>query len=795
MDKGKYRLLDEVSTLLEKGSARKSDPEEVLSWYVSELPERFSFVDAAIYVVDKDKKNGYVIVSAQDAAARNVPFTVRARPEILNFLEPGTSTVLKPLEQFGRGVFRLEEFVKIVTPADNSETSFLSIELNKPTDEKINETLKIGGLFAKILSDQIERTEIYKLLYGGKRSKDTEGKEETKRKAQRDETLSELAGSVAHLLNQPLTSLMGYAELLIRQGKLKDQESTYLNKIYNEAERMADVIRKIESVNSYATEEYLGSTRILKLDDLAVAEPKAKGSKTQAKTKRISKKLSVFLDFYKAISQSKNRGEIVHHYAFSVNKMFPQLKLLLLNYKKEADQFLLDYKEKGGYSEDFELSEKKIDFYKQIFEEMTLKIYKYEESNPHVITIPLVIHGEKLGISEFDFENEEISLFDIILLESMTEELVLALHHLKLSEKNRYLKDYVSNLIENTSSLIFVLDEKHSVRTCNPAFIDSMGMPKSKLEGKNLIDFIPDKSEQESTTTAITDCFTGQVIRKLDVVFKNGKEESLDTRLSLIPLPKVKNLRPEIIAIGQNITEVKQLENQVMQSEKLAYMGQMAAMVAHELNNPLTSITVFTEYLQKRLQGDFPDKYAEYSDKLERIYESTNRIHSFTRNLTSLAKPPEDAEPEKLSINAIIRESILFADYEINKDVVEVVVDLDEEIPEIVGYKSQLHQVFINILGNASHALGDSGGKITLSTADHDKETVKIEIKDDGEGIDAESKERIFEPFFSTKRGDAGTGLGLTIVKRIIDNHKGKIAVASDPGKGTTFSIYLRKFM
>ncbi len=793
MSEKKENIIELIKKMLDEGVSGLKDPESYLFGCMERFSRWLNCVEASIYLVDKEGKSGYTIVTSRESGQRNIPFTVRAKPEILHYLDPKSKSVLEPASGFQRGVYKFEEFVRLVVPIDVSDSGFLFVELNRPTLEKTKNTVQISRVLAAVLREFIEKTEIFKLLYGLHRVSEKKKSDEFE-KLERDETLAELAGSVAHLLNQPLTSLMGYVELLIRQSKLGENETKYLNKIYNESERLADVIRKIESVTSYATEDYLGSIKILKLDEKAQSELTQKHSPGQSKTKRISKKLSVFLDFYKALNTSLARGEIIHHYAFSINKMFPELKLLLMTYKKETGEFFLEYKEKGGYSSDFELSEEKIKYYVKIMDELNLKIYRFDDNDPHVITIPLVIEFEKMGIAEFDFGKEDVSFFDLILIESMAEQFVLALHKLKLSEKNRYLKDYISNLIENTSSFIFVLDENKNIRTCNPSFVEMMELPKPELEGKKFLDFVVSKEESLSVVKAINKCFAGHVVKKAYAQLKDATQNKIDTKFSLIPLPKVKNLRPEIIAIGQNITEVKQLENQVMQSEKLAYLGQMAACVAHELNNPLTSITVFTEYLLKRLRADIPDRYDAYKDKLERIYESTNRIHSFTRNLTSFAKPPEEgSSPEKLNINTIIRESILFADYEIDKNTIDVECQFDEEISDIVGFKSQLHQVFINLIGNASHALEEAGGRIVIKTKDFDKDYVRVDVNDTGPGMEKETVERVFEPFFSKRKGDGGTGLGLTIVKQIIDSHKAKIEVNSDLGKGTEFSIFFRK--
>lgn len=243
----------------------------------------------------------------------------------------------------------------------------------------------------------------------------------------------------------------------------------------------------------------------------------------------------------------------------------------------------------------------------------------------------------------------------------------------------------------------------------------------------------------------------------------------------------------------ESTQDLRRLQAKVIQAEKLASLGQIVAGLVHELNNPLTSIVAYSEYLkrktQRRMETD-PD-FADDLERLRRIGEAAERILKFSRDLVAYARPSTEV-PGPVSLSGVIDKALVFCEHEFVQANVEVDRVMPAYIPPVRGIAGQLTQVFVNLFTNAAHAMGDRGGKITLvvrvcSSGD----SLLVEVKDTGVGINAESIPRIFEPFFTTKSDGRGTGLGLSIVKDIVTSHGGTLSATSTPGEGSVFSVVL----
>ncbi|MBT4511988.1 MAG: PAS domain S-box protein [Chloroflexi bacterium] len=233
------------------------------------------------------------------------------------------------------------------------------------------------------------------------------------------------------------------------------------------------------------------------------------------------------------------------------------------------------------------------------------------------------------------------------------------------------------------------------------------------------------------------------------------------------------------------LEQLKSSQAQLMQSDKLAAIGQLVSGVAHELNNPLMAISGTVELMQVYVNDDLA------KEDLQNLHSNTMRATSIVSNLLSFARK---SEPEKkyISINETIESVIRLRSYELNLDDIELVEYLDDTLPNTMADFQQLQQVFLNFIINAEQAIKEAHGKgkifiQTRLTGDY----VRIDFIDDGPGIPHEVKARIFEPFFTTKDVGKGTGLGLSICYGIIQEHNGQISVESAVGKGTTFSIEL----
>lgn len=231
--------------------------------------------------------------------------------------------------------------------------------------------------------------------------------------------------------------------------------------------------------------------------------------------------------------------------------------------------------------------------------------------------------------------------------------------------------------------------------------------------------------------------------------------------------------------------ELKALQARLIQSEKMSSLGRLAASVAHEINNPLGAIVIFSCLLLEQCPQDFPGRR-----KLEAIVREASRCRDIVRSLLEFARPGSGAR-RKAELNSIIRAALdLLQSQFLFKDI-EVSLQLSGSPIEIVCDSGQIQQACTNLLINACEAIGGCGRITVRSWREEPSRTAAFSVADTGCGIPLESLERIFEPFFTTKQEGHGTGLGLTIVYGIVERHGGSLKVDSRPGQGTTFTVWL----
>jgi signal transduction histidine kinase len=230
------------------------------------------------------------------------------------------------------------------------------------------------------------------------------------------------------------------------------------------------------------------------------------------------------------------------------------------------------------------------------------------------------------------------------------------------------------------------------------------------------------------------------------------------------------------------IEELRHAQTQLLQSEKLATIGQMAAGIAHELNTPLTYIMGNLELLQVH-----PTEGPQH-EMLSSIARGAERIKTLAQSLLAFSRPSqEDLSP--LNVNEVIERSLELCHYQILKGGVQLVRELGPSLPLVRGVSNQLEMALINLVVNAIHAM-EGGGTLKVSSSSSGDE-VRISVSDTGRGIPESIRSTIFEPFFTTKPEGKGTGLGLSTVLMVVERHKGRIDFTSVPGQGTTFNIDL----
>lgn len=233
-------------------------------------------------------------------------------------------------------------------------------------------------------------------------------------------------------------------------------------------------------------------------------------------------------------------------------------------------------------------------------------------------------------------------------------------------------------------------------------------------------------------------------------------------------------------AFNRMAEDIDTTQKQLIQSEKLASLGQLSAGVAHEINNPLANISINAQLLLQDVND------SDIRKRLIKIEENVDRATSIVKNLLEFSRTPE-FHPIFADLNILLAKTLDILKHETKT--VNIIKELDEELPEVLADPLQLQQVFINLVTNACQAM-PNGGTLTLRTRKVGN-IVEVEILDTGEGISKANIPKIFDPFFTTRPVGKGTGLGLSVIYRIIETHGGHVDVKSEVGKGTSFIIKL----
>ncbi len=233
------------------------------------------------------------------------------------------------------------------------------------------------------------------------------------------------------------------------------------------------------------------------------------------------------------------------------------------------------------------------------------------------------------------------------------------------------------------------------------------------------------------------------------------------------------------------LADLRQSQEALIRSERLATIGQMAAQVAHEVRNPLNALGLNAELLKDEVSEG---NAAVAGELVDAIRDEINRLTRITESYLALGKaPPMRLEP--FPLGELVADLVRFQREELEQSSVRVELDLPPDLPDVSMDVGQIRQALLNIVKNAGEALAEGGGGTLWIRAEADGATVRLHVRDDGPGIDAEHVQRIFDPFFSTK--EAGSGLGLPVTQQVIAEHGGRIACRSSLGEGTTFTIEL----
>ncbi len=399
--------------------------------------------------------------------------------------------------------------------------------------------------------------------------------------------------------------------------------------------------------------------------------------------------------------------------------------------------------------------------------------------------IPLVANGRVLGVLGVEYwRGHQAPLDDFTILGVLALHLGDALGSARSRRESMYLRDYLSTLLDHANVPILVIGRHRKIRVVSRGLIAMTGMRREALVGRDFIRFIPEP-ERSRLLPAFVNALRGRSLGNLDLRLPKRDGSFARVTVSLTSILDPDGEVDGVLAIGRDVTEVRELQDQVIQAEKLATLGQLAAGVVHELNNPLTSISVYGEFLHKRAQQENGDP--KDVEKLRRIVESSDRILRFTRDLVTYARPASE-EPRTASMAQLLEQALVFCEHLITDCGAHVETRIAEKLPAVYAVRGQMHQVFINLITNACHAMPDGAGYLVIE-AEQIGDSIEVRVVDNGKGVPEDQIESIFEPFFSTKGEGKGTGLGLSIVRNIVQQHGGSILVSSVIGQGATFSV------
>jgi two-component system NtrC family sensor kinase len=352
-----------------------------------------------------------------------------------------------------------------------------------------------------------------------------------------------------------------------------------------------------------------------------------------------------------------------------------------------------------------------------------------------------------------------------------------------LEQQLRRQEEFRQHLLESFPDLILVLDLKGQYTFVSARIGELLGYGPEHLIGKNVDDVENTSPELAALYRTVA---TGKSSRTSCEYGSRHHDGSWRTMLGMAsPLLDAEGKPAGVIISVRDVTMEKKLEQQIIQSERLAAMGQMIGGFAHELNNPLTSILGMAELLQEGGASEAARK------QIVILHQQARRAAEIVQNLQYFARPPAPGRSQ-VNLNELVQRTVQMQAYPLRKSNITVDFLQEPAIPAIVADPNQLMQVFLNLLLNAEQAIRESREKGTIRVRiGRNPDSVWIVFQDDGPGIAPENLAHIFDPFFTTRRPGRGTGLGLSICKTVLREHGGNIEAASAPGGGAVFTITL----
>jgi two-component system sensor histidine kinase HydH len=341
------------------------------------------------------------------------------------------------------------------------------------------------------------------------------------------------------------------------------------------------------------------------------------------------------------------------------------------------------------------------------------------------------------------------------------------------------IKAFSDNVVEKMPVGLVAMDGNGRIVSFNQAAETTLRLPTDQVIGRNASEILP--RQVLDMVAALKEGARTAIGKEFDCSFPDGRIVPLDVTLS--------SLKGEdgtvwgTIILCRDLTEVQSLKREVETSRRLASLGRLAAGIAHEIRNPLSSIKGFATYFKERYRDNPDDQKTS-----EIMIHEVDRLNRVITQLLEFARPPV-IQKKRASLQSLIQHSLKMIERQASAKQIQVLSHLPSDIKEIDLDPDGINQVLLNLYLNAIEAM-QQGGTLTVSLSmDEGSPWVKIKVSDTGTGISKEDLEHVFDPYFTTKQ--TGTGLGLAIVHKIIEAHRGEVRAGSEIGRGTTVSVLL----
>jgi PAS domain S-box-containing protein len=406
--------------------------------------------------------------------------------------------------------------------------------------------------------------------------------------------------------------------------------------------------------------------------------------------------------------------------------------------------------------------------------------------NAQVVLVPIVLQGQAVGVLKLvrDAPQDALTPVELDLLRLLLDSMALAVHNSRLYSEVASTKSFLENLVQGAGDAIFTVDIADRITSWNSSAEQMFQAPAARTLQQPIWTFLPREQYVQWRTEIERQGQSLQVYTRLSL----GEGTTRDVLLTLSPLRGPHNTLAGLSAICKDVTEERQLREQVLQAEKLRVVGEMAAGIAHNFNNVLTTVLTRAQLLTLRLTDTTALQHG-----LNLIAQAASDGATIVRRLQQLARGPGASEVTALDLNTLVQEVVettqpVWHDHATREGrPVEVRLELTP-LPQVAGRAAELREVLTNLFLNAVDAM-PQGGQLILRSWTEEGE-VCVAVRDTGIGMTPEVQRRLFDPFFTTK-GARGTGLGLSVSQALIKGHHGTLTVQSEPGRGTTFVIRL----